>query len=81
LTQNENLSHSTLLLWSEDPLHGQFFMCNIYFTKQKRVPITQNHWREVFCFPCLLLRSTHVQQDWQTPRECHIISDQQTISI
>jgi len=32
-TQNENLSHRTLLLWSEDPLHGQFFMSHMYYTK------------------------------------------------
>ena len=81
LTQNENLSNRTLLVWSEDPLHGQFFMSHIYYTKQKRIPTTRNHQCEVFCCPYLLLRPTHVQQDWQTPRECHTISEQQTICI
>jgi len=81
LTQNENLSHRTLLLWSEDLLHGQFFTNHMYYTKQKRVRTTRNYQCEVFCYPCLLLRPTHVQQDWQTPRECHKISEQQTFCI
>jgi len=81
LTQNENLSHRTLLLWSEDLLHGQFFISHMYYTKQKRVPTTRNYQCQVFCCPSLLLRPTHVQQDWQTPRACHKISEQQTFCI
>jgi hypothetical protein len=81
LTPNENLSNRTFILRSEDPLHGHFFMSHIYYTEEKRIPITRDHQCEVSCCPCLFLRPAYVQQDCQVPNECHMLSEQQTIHI